>query len=350
MAVAGLVHGHVEGFLRSLEGRSDVRLVGVFEPDAGLRQKYAERFRLGAGSLFDELSAMLDRTRPQAVAVFTSTLDHPKIVETCASRHVHVMMEKPLAVNVEQGLAVQRAADRGGIEIVVNYETTWDPSHAALWGLFREERAAGEIRRMVAMDGHSGPKEIGVPPEFLAWLTDPERNGAGALFDFGCYGANLMTWLMGDERPRAVTAVLQHLKPQIYPRVDDEATLLVEYPTALGIIQASWNWPFGRKDFEVYGEREYARAIGPDLLRVRMAGQGDEQARSLVPLPLAERDALSYLVEIVRGRRKSSGLSSLQNNLIVTEILAAARESARSGRTVRLDPALSRTPLMPPKW
>jgi len=189
---------------------------------------------------------------------------------------------------------------------------------------------------MVAMDGHSGPKEIGVGPEFLGWLTDPEKNGAGALFDFGCYGANLMTWLMDGQRPNAVTAVLQQMKREIYPRVDDEATVLVEYPKALGVIQASWNWPFSRKDLDVYGERGYAQAIGASVLRLRLPDRQEEDVRTLPALPADERDSISYLAAIVRGRRKPSGLSSLENNLIVTEILEAARESARSGRTILL--------------
>ena len=83
----------------------------------------------------------------------------------------------------------------------------------AIWTLFKEQQAAGEIRKMVAMDGHEGPKEINVQPEFFDWLTDPVKNGAGALFDFGCYGANLMTWLMDNQRPLAVTAVTQQFKP-----------------------------------------------------------------------------------------------------------------------------------------
>ena len=51
------------------------------------------------------------------------------------------------------------------------------------------------------MDGHNGPSEIHVQPEFFAWLSDPVKNGAGALFDFGCYGANLMTWMMDNQPP-----------------------------------------------------------------------------------------------------------------------------------------------------
>ena len=258
-----------------------------------------------------------------------------------AARGVHVMMEKPLAVSNEHALRMRRAADKGKIHVLVNYETTWYPSLGAVWALFKEERAAGAIRKMVAMDGHSGPKAINVQPEFLAWLSDPVRNGGGALFDFGCYGANLMTWMMENQRPIAVTAVTQQFQPAVYPRVDDEATILVEYPQAQGIIQASWNWPLNRKDFEVYGERAQAIATGANTLRV---SRPKETERSVTPEPLPpdERDAISHLMAVVQGTRAPNALSSLQNNLIATEILVAARESARSGRRVTLDRAAAR--------
>ena len=342
LAVAGLVHGHVEGFLRAAKGRPGVAIVGIADPDPALHRKYAERHGLPETVFFTDLETMLDRVKPEAVAAFTSTYDHPRVVEACARRRVHVMMEKPLAVSVEHGRAIQRAAAAAGIHVVVNYETTWYRSHAALWKLMKTDRVAGEIRKMVAMDGHQGPKEIGVPDEFFGWLTDPVRNGAGALYDFGCYGANLMTWLMDGQRPLAVTAMTQRIKPHIYPRVDDEATILVEYPKAQGIAQASWNWPFNRKDLEVYGETGYTRAMGGNTLRVRRPGQSDEESPALSELPADERDSLSYLAAVVRGRLRPSGLSSLENNLVVTEILEAARESARTGRTIRLEPAVSR--------
>ena len=69
-----------------------------------------------------------------------------------------------------------------------------------------------------------------------------------------------MTWLMDNQRPLAVAAIAQTNKPAVYSRVDDEATILLQYPKAQGIIQASWNWPLSRKDLEVYGETGYAIA------------------------------------------------------------------------------------------
>jgi predicted dehydrogenase len=342
LCIAGLVHGHVDGFLRAASKRHDVVIAGIFAPDPALQRHYAQRYGLPESIFFTDLGTMLDRIKPEAVASFTDTYDHPMVVEVCAARHIHVMMEKPLAVSLEHARAIQRAAKRGSIHVIVNYETTWYPSHRAMWDLLKAQHAAGDINKMVAMDGHQGPQEIHVGPEFFAWLTDPVKNGAGALFDFGCYGANLMTWMMDNQRPVAVTALVQTIKPSTYARVDDQATVLLDYPRAQGIIQASWNWPFSRKDFEVYAERGYAIATGGDQLRVRLPG-GQEESRALAPLPPDEHDSISYLAAIVRGRRPPSGLSSLENNLVVTEILDAARESARSGKTILLKDQHSRS-------
>ncbi len=335
LCIAGLVHGHVDGFLHAAAGRTDVQIAGIFEPDTALQKHYAQRYGLSDSVFFTDLAAMLERIKPEAVASFTSTYDHAKVVEACAPRHIHVMMEKPLAVDMQQARAIQRAAREGQIHVIVNYETTWYPSHGAMWKLIHDQHAAGGVRKMVAMDGHEGPKEIGVGPEFLNWLTDPVKNGAGALFDFGCYGANLMTWMMDNQRPSAVTALTQTIKPQIYPRVDDQASVLLQYPKAQGIIQASWNWPFNRKDFEVYGEHGYAIATGGDSLRVRLPGR-EEETQTLAALPADQHDSIAYLTAVVRGKLQPSGLSSLENNMIVVEILAAARESARTGKTIRL--------------
>jgi predicted dehydrogenase len=337
LAIAGLVHGHVSGFLRGAQARQDIQIVGVYEPDAALLHQYGERFKLPEPALFTDLAAMLDRTGPEAIASFTNTFDHPAVVEAAATRHVDVMMEKPLAVSNADAQRIERAAARGGIDVFVNYETTWYPSHGAIWTLMKEQKAAGEIRKMVAMDGHQGPQAIKVQPEFFNWLSDPVRNGGGALYDFGCYGANLMTWLMDNQRPLGVTAVTQHFQPTVYPKVDDEATILLEYPNAQGIIQASWNWPANRKDLEVYGQRGSAIAIGGSSLRVALPNEPDH---AVTPQPRAadERDSISHLIAVARGARKPNALSSLENNVIVTAILDAARESARTHGRVALAP------------
>jgi predicted dehydrogenase len=201
--------------------------------------------------------------------------------------------------------------------------------------LVHERDEIGELRKIVVHDGHQGPKEIGCSAAFLEWLTDPVLNGGGALTDFGCYGADLITWLMKGQRPTSVFAVTQQIKPEVYPNVDDEATIVLTYPQAQGIIQASWNWPFNRKDMEIYGRTGYALVPEQNRLRVRRANRAESDAA--VPALVAPNgDPLSYLAAVVRGEIRPSGLSSLEVNLIATEILDAARESARTGKRVTL--------------
>jgi predicted dehydrogenase len=335
VAIVGLVHGHVAGFLGPALKRTDIQIVGIAEPDQQLAQRYSNEFKLDSKLLFTELEPMLTKVKPQAVLVYTNTCDHRRVVEIAARHHVAVMMEKPLAVSLDDALAIQRAADSSHIPVLVNYETTWYPSNNAAYQLVRDG-ALGDVRKVVVHDGHKGPKEIGVEPEFLSWLTNPALNGAGALFDFGCYGADLMTWLMQGEAPVSVTAVTQQIKPGIYPQVDDEATIILTYPKAQAILQASWNWPFDRKDMEIYGETAQAITIRRDSLRVRRAGEDQEQLQNAPPLIAPYDNSISYLIAVVEGKIKVTGLSALDTNVTVIRILDAARESAKTGRTIKI--------------
>jgi predicted dehydrogenase len=337
LAIAGLTHGHVHGILGRPD-RGDVEIVGIAERNGELARRYAERYSLSPSLLFDDLATMLDRVKPDAVAAFGPTSDHLAVVEACAPRKIDVMVEKPLALSLAEARRMAELAAANGIQVLTNYETTWYGSHRRMGELVLRDGVVGGIRKMVIHDGHPGPVAIGVETEFLEWLTDPARNGGGAIMDFGCYGADLMTWLMQGQRPSSVTAVTQQLQPDVYPRVDDEATIVLAYPRAQGIIQASWNWPFGRKDTYVYGAKGTVFALDSRRVSVR---RGDaEKLTETDPPPAPANEPFTYLAAVVRGETvtgPANDLSSLAVNLTVMEILDAARESARTGRTVRLE-------------
>ena len=336
VAIVGLEHGHVEGFLAALPAHKDVELVGIADSDPALFAKYQKKFALPETLFYRDESGMIEKTHPQAVLVYTSIAQHRPAIEIAAQYGVSVMVEKPLTISLADALAIRATARRSRIHVLVNYETTWYSSNKAAYDEAQQGRL-GEIRRVVVHDGHEGPKEIGVPPEFLSWLTDPAQNGAGALYDFGCYGVDLMTWLMHGETPLTVTAVVNRDKPQIYPNVDDDATIVLAYPHAQAVIQASWNWPFSRKDMEVYGATGYAITVGPDKLRLRREHDDEEQLTTPASLTGAQKNSLSYLAAVLRGKLEPMGdLTALDTNVVVMQILDAARESARTGKSVRL--------------
>lgn len=339
VGIVGLVHDHVNGIMNKAfkqKGQTDIEIVGIAEPNRELAEKLAKRHGFSLDLVYPTVAEMLDKTKPEAVTDFGRIVDHKKTVEACAPRSIHVMVEKPLATSFADAKQMEALAKKHNIQLLTNYETTWYGSNHKAYAIANTDKSIGDIRKIVVHDGHEGPKEIGVSNEFLEWLTDPVTNGAGALFDFGCYGANLSTWLMHNQRPTSVLAVTQQIKPDIYPKVDDEATIILTYPKTQTIIQGSWNWPFGRKDMEVYGQTGYAITIDGSRMRVRLKGEKSEQATEAPQSDAPAADPFAYLARLIHGETKPDELTSLKNNMIVVEILDAARQSAKTGKKVEL--------------
>jgi predicted dehydrogenase len=336
IGIDGLSHDHIHGLLKNHRDRTDIQIVGIAEANQALVEKYANLYGFDKHIVYSDLATMIEKTKPEGVVAFNSIYDHLHTVEICAPRGIHVMVEKPLAVHSEQAQRMAQLAQENQIHLLTNYETTWYPTHYKAYEMAVSQPEIGAINKVVVHDGHKGPVEIGCSPEFLAWLTDPVLNGGGAVVDFGCYGANLMTWLMQNEQPTTVTAVLQQIKPDVYSKVDDQATIILTYPAAQAIIQASWNWPVDRKDLEIYGKAGYVKALNANDLEYRLNRDLPKQELRLTELPATANEPFRYFANVIRGviDVKATDLSSLENNLIVVKILDAARESAREGKTI----------------
>jgi predicted dehydrogenase len=334
VGVAGLNHDHVYGLMEQYK-RGKVHILGIAESDTVLIAKYKKRYGLADSLFYPSVAEMLQHIKPDAVLAYDPIVEHLSVVEACAPKGVSVMVEKPLAVSDAQADKINELAQRYHIQVLTNYETTWYPTNQQIFRMVKDSMTIGGVRKMVVHDGHQGPKEIGCSPDFLKWLTDPVKNGGGAVVDFGCYGANLMTWLMDGQAPIAVTAVTRHYKPDVYPNVDDDATIILEYPKAVGIIEASWNWPFSIKDWEVFGEKGYLHALNTSRLQER---KGDNAVYNDIPVSAPDyTDNLTYLYDVLHGKIKpGNDLSSLPVNLIVVKILDAARRSAKEGKRIVL--------------
>lgn len=338
LAVAGMTHGHIS-FILGRPDKGDFELAGVFEPNQELAQKLSKKYKFSESLIYSDLAKMLDEVKPEAVAAFGSIFDHLAVVEACAPRGIHVMVEKPLAVNMKHAQRMAGLAKKYAIHLLTDYETSWYPTTAQSFKMVNDDQFVGTLRKVVIHDGHQGPKEIGCDPVFLEWLTDPVLNGGGAIVDFGCYGANLMTALTKGQQPLSVTAVTRRFKPDVYPKVDDEATIVVSYPESQCIIQASWNWPFSRKDMEIYGTDGSIITIGKNDLRIRGKGMRAEKTEQVTSADVeVYEDPFSYFSDVLRGKITvpAYGLYSLENNVQVVKILDAARQSAKTGKTVFL--------------
>lgn len=339
LAIIGLEHDAVGDFIARARNHQDVQLVGIVESNQTLVTRYARLLSLNTNFFYSSLEGLLNKTNARAAAVFTTTLDHRRVVENCAAHKLDVMLEKPLAVHMQDALAMAAAAKQSGIQIIVDYETSWYASIQTAYSIIHDRRAIGDLRDITVVAGNQGPKEAGCSEAFLSWLTDPVFNGGGALTDFGCYGADLITWFMDGQRPDSVFAVAQHIKPEVYPKVEDKATLIITYPHSQGVIQASWDLPFDERGIKIYGNTGYVFAPRMDSLRIRLADT-DESDLNLPSRQESDplTDDISYFAGVVRGEIKPNGPSSLKVNLVTTEILDAAQKSVDSGKLIELPP------------
>lgn len=336
VAVAGITHGHVSWILNR-KNKTGIELVGIYEANSELSERYARQFGINKDLFYKDLDKMLDIVKPEAVVAFGSVYQHLRAVEACAPRGIHVMVEKPLAASLDHALRMEALANKHHIYLLTNYETSWYPTTEKTFQLIHDSNYIGHIKKTVFHHGHNGPMEIGVNKEFLEWLTDPVQNGGGAVIDFGCYGANLMTYLMKGANPVSVTAVLKQFKPTVYPKVDDEATIIVSYQNAQVIIQASWNWPFSRKDMEVYGESGYIIAQNSNNMLWGNQKRVIEQATAMTVSDAGVyQDPFLYFADVIRKKITvpEHGLYSLSNNITVMRILEAAKVSAKTGKIV----------------
>ena len=341
VGVIGLTHTHVHWIFGS-ETRGDIDIVGIVETNKELAKRYADQYQFSMDMVYDSMEELISATNPEAVTAFGTIYDHLKVVQIAAPKGIHVMVEKPLAVSMEHALEMQSLAKKHNIHLLTNYETTWYPTTHKAYELAKEKDTIGEVTKIIVRDGHKGPKKIGVDEEFLVWLTDPVENGGGAITDFGCYGVNLLTWFMDGKRPNSVTAITQQLQPENNPKVDDESIILLQYDDSVAIIQGSWNWPIGRKDMEIYGKKGVIYADNRHDLRVRIS-EGydgyDEQNMTLEDREAPYDDPFALLAAVVKNKLQlpKYDLNSLENNMIVVEILDAAKESARLNKTILLN-------------
>tara|TARA_R110002074_G_scaffold223009_1_gene393897 strand:- start:12610 stop:13713 length:1104 start_codon:yes stop_codon:yes gene_type:complete len=339
LGVAGLTHGHV-GWILSRDSQSDIKMVGIVEPNKQLAQRLSKEFGFSMDIVFDTMDEMIKKVKPDAVAAFGNIKKHLNVVEACAPKGIHVMVEKPLATNLEDAKKIEMLAKKYQIHVLTNYETSWYETNVKANDLL-EKGTIGQLRKVIIRDGHKGPKKIGVSDEFLEWLSDPILNGGGAITDFGCYGANLMTWLMKGKRPNSITAVTQQLQPENNPNVDDDATIILTYDNEMAILEPSWNWPIGRKDMELYGTKGAIYSDNPTQLRLRLSkGYSDYTEETFL---LGERqkpfdDPFSVFAAVINNQLilEPYNVYALENNMITMEILQAAITSAKTGTTINL--------------
>jgi predicted dehydrogenase len=275
---------------------------------------------------------MIDEKKPEIVWAFVENNRHREIVEYCAPRKIHVLFEKPLASTYKDAVAIRDLAAKYGIYVMSNYQMAWWPANYAAKDL-ADSGSLGKIYRIRGVVGHGGPGgPTGLNKFFFDWLTDPVKNGGGALVDFGCYNALWSLMYLG--RPETVYAQTNQLRPEEFPKVEDNATIVLNYKQATAILEGSWDLPRSFQDLEVFG-RQGSLYMTNGKVETR---KGREAAKEVPLTPLAPEAAepIAAMINSIETKTPPKGMTSIDLNVGVVEIIEAAKESVKTGKAVRL--------------
>ena len=335
IAVVGLIHSHVWGHLPRMIKGDVAKLVAIAEPNQEL---VAEAKKAGANvPFYDDYNKMLDEQKPDIVWAFVENNRHLEIAKACATRKINIMFEKPLAATYKEAAEIRDLARKNNIRVMTNYQMAWWPANYTAKAT-ADSGAIGKVWRLHGIVGHGGPGSEGARNKyFFDWLTDPVKNGAGALMDFGCYNALWSLWYMG--RPEKVFAQANHLRPETFPKVEDNADLVLSYPNGVGVFEASWDLPRSFQDLEVFGfgkDRGQSASIYMKQAGVTLQKGRETKEVPLEPLSADRAEPVSYMVSAIKNNKPTEGLTAIDINVEVIEIIDAAKESVRTGKAVAL--------------
>lgn len=331
IAVVGMVHSHVWGHLNKMIAGEPARLVGVAETEPVLIED-AIKAGLRRELVYADWRKMLAETKPLVVWAFVENNRHREIVEYCAPRKIHVMFEKPLASTYADAKAIAALARQHGIKVMVNYQMAWWPTMHALKTKL-DSGELGTVWRLHGIVGHGGPGgPTGRNKFFFDWLTDPDKNGAGALMDFGCYNALWSLMYLG--KPTSVFAHTIRLRPDEFPKVEDSSAILLTYPKGVALLEGSWDLPHSYQQVEVFGLKGSLMAD-----RREASFRPARQQPQKLPNPTLEPyqlEPIAYMLHCIRTGADPAGMVSVDYNVGVNEIIEAAKLSLVSGKPVSL--------------
>jgi predicted dehydrogenase len=331
VAVLGMAHDHLWTNLKLLSELEGAEVVAGVDFDPRLTAQFTEETK--CDRVFDDYEALLDEIKPDAVFAFGATADHADVVEMCAPRGIHVMVEKPMAATLEQADRMLVAAKANKTRLMVNWPTAWSRSLHTAKRLV-DEGAIGDLWQLTWRGGHSGPDELGCSEHFCGFLVDPELNGAGAFNDYGGYGASMCAWFLGS--PSSVVGVAGRLLKRHLP-VDDNGMMILRYPKAMCRLEMTWTEAVPHcppHDVVLYGT-EGTLVAGADVT-VYTRTNKDGETVELDDLPDGQVDGPSCFIHALQQNKEPEGLPNADLSRDAQEIMEAGLLSAMNGITVTL--------------
>lgn len=329
---------HLESYRRFVP---EAEVVAVYSRTAENAAACAKKHGIAAS--FDDLARAINESDCEVVDICLPNFRHREAVLVAAAAGKHVIIEKPLAMNLAEADEMIAACDRAGVKLMYAEELCFAPKYERVRELVNKG-AVGRVYQLRQCEKHDGPHSD--------WFYDVDRSGGGAMMDMGCHGVAWFQWVLGgDVKPVAVKAHLQAgLIHGERSRAEENSICLVEYSNgAVGVAENSWAKPGGMDDrVEVQGtggvvfadlfQGNAALTYSKQGYDYAMEKGGDTKGWTFTVFEEVFNQGypheLKHFIDCVRNGKEP--LVTGRDGRAVLELLCAAYESARTGQRVEL--------------
>ena len=333
IGVLGLTHDHVWSEAAAAAECQSAELVAAADPNEPLTGRFTETYGC---PVYEDATSLLENEKLDAAYVFGSNLEGSQMAIEAMERGLHILIEKPLAANLEDANQMLIAARKNNVQLVVNWPFTWWPQLQRAIKLV-EDGSIGTLRSVTYRAAHCGPEALGCSEYFCDWLFDERRNGGGAMKDYCCYGAVLAAALMG--LPESVVGMAGG-QVKDFLSVEDSGIIAMKYSQGMATATASWTQIGNLTSYAtaIYGSKGTLFAEPGDKGKLYLATKDDPEGSEVsVPKPeLGMRDSAHNFVEVVTGQRDPFILSRDDYSRDAQEILEAGIRSANLGERIKL--------------
>ena len=235
VGIVGLGHLHPRSYMALFEGEVRTEVKAVCEADSVLLGEFCSDFGVNG---YGSLEEMLEQEDLDVAAIFLPHSDCPAAAEACASKGLHLMIEKPLAASVEGAQRIVKAADDAGVKLTTGY--CWRMHPVA--GRIKELLNSGVIGRVVSVEGRCAAGRLHRYTEgHSSWILEKKKTGGGPMYNLGVHWIDLFRWMLQDE---VVSVSGENLKVNMEYDVEDSSFAHLRFSSGvIGSLYISYTVP-----------------------------------------------------------------------------------------------------------
>jgi len=316
---------------KAAKAQKDVELAAVVEKYSDKAEALAQKFRIK--NRYETVEQMLKAGGVDALVIGAPNFLHAPQAIAALKAGVHVMVEKPMAMNAREAAKMMEASAKSGAKLMVAH--CWRFDEDVLW-LKKEAKKLGRIIRTkgIGVHTHWGP---------AGWFTQKQFAGGGALADMGIHALDTARFLLGDPKPVSVYAKIGTYYKDF--DVDDTGVIIVEWDNgAISYVESGWWQPHAdgpEAATQLYGTTGFGQLFPTQLELPNAKTQKVEVVKSGFKFPRKEHcpqsmyDAqMAHFVDCIR--KNKTPIPGAMEGLVNMKVVDAAYKSSKVGKVVTI--------------